>query len=62
MSVIVAKEPDVYVTANERAVYAFEYKRAFTHYAGPVPSFEEYIRQRQLEEHAMRLPPAVMRG
>lgn len=62
MAVIVAKEPDVYVTANEHSVYAFEYKRAFTHYAGPVPSFEEYIRQRQREERAARLSPAVMKG
>lgn len=47
MGIKIIKEPDVHVTEGELARYREEYQKAFSHYCGPRPTLEEFIRGKQ---------------
>lgn len=44
---IIDDQPDIYLTQAEYDRLMYEYRHAFTHYAGPIPSFENWVRGRQ---------------
>jgi hypothetical protein len=44
MSIKVIPEPDVYVTQDELERLRQEYAKAMAYYAGPVPSFETWVK------------------
>lgn len=46
----VVDEGDVHVTQAELTRLRHDYGKAFTHYCGPVPTFEEYVRSRKKEK------------
>lgn len=46
---IVDEQPDIYLTREQYERLQYEYQQAFTHYSGPVPSFETWVRQRQVQ-------------
>lgn len=50
MTIKIVDEPEVQVTAYDLTRYTQEYCDAYRFYAGPIPSFEEFIRRRQAEE------------
>ena len=47
MTIKVIREPDLYITSEELTRLRYEYSKAFTHYAGPVPTFEDWVRRQQ---------------
>jgi hypothetical protein len=49
---IVDEKPDVYLTQAERDRLMHLYSKAYTHYAGPPVSFEEFVRQTLERERA----------
>ena len=56
MTIKIIKEPDLYLTEAEMNYYRQEYQRAFTHYAGNLPTFEEFVRSRK---HHEKEPPLI---
>jgi len=46
---IVEDGPEVVLTRSEHTRLQHEYQKAFMMYSGPVPTFEEFVRQRLTE-------------
>lgn len=51
MAIKIIREPDVHVTEGELSRYQQEYQRAFSYYAGPLPTFEEFVRRKQAQKN-----------
>jgi len=49
---IVEDGPDITLTRSEHTRFMQEYQRAYQLYAGPVPTFEEFVRNRLNEQKA----------
>lgn len=49
MAIKIIGEPDVHVTQGDLERYREEYQKAFSHYAGPRVTLEEFIRRKQRE-------------
>ena len=49
MAIKVTPQPDVYVTEEEFRRFKDLYNKSFTHYVGPPPSLEEFIRQQKTQ-------------
>ena len=47
VAIKIIKSPDVRVTTEDLSRYQHEYARSFTHYVGPIPTLEDFIRQRK---------------
>ena len=47
MTIHIIDEPDVYMTREEYTRLEHEYRQAFMFYAGPVPTFEQWVTQRR---------------
>lgn len=56
MAIKIVKEPDVHVTEGELARYREEYQKAFSHYAGPKVTLEEFIRMKQGQRTTVKRP------
>lgn len=50
MSIRVLPEADVYVSQEELERLQYEYRQAMSYRAGPVPSFETWVKQHKLGE------------
>jgi hypothetical protein len=50
VAIKIVEEPDVVLTADEAQRYRYDYSRAYSYYAGPVPTFESYCRRRKAED------------
>lgn len=46
----IKREPDIELTESEYNKLSHEYQTAFTMHSGPVPTFEEFVRQKKLSE------------
>lgn len=53
MGIKTIKEPDIYLTESQRRRYADEYRKAYTHYVGTPPSFEEFVRRKLAASSSM---------
>lgn len=47
MAIVIDRKPDIHVSEEEFNRYSQEYQKAFTHYAGVIPTLEEFIRRRK---------------
>ncbi len=45
MAIKITEEPDVYMTAEERDYWMYQYHQAFMYHTGPKPSFEAWVRR-----------------
>lgn len=52
---IIDKKPDIYITQVDYDRYSYDYENAYRHYAGKIPTLEEYIRRR-IEDSSKQVP------
>lgn len=50
MAIRIISEPDVYLTEAELSRLRFEYQKSYQYYAGPVPTFEQFVREQQSQK------------
>lgn len=43
---IIDEKQDVHITRKDHDKYLHDYQQAYMYHSGPVPSFEEYVRSR----------------
>lgn len=49
MGIRITDEPYVYVSARDLNRYRYDYQQMTRYMAGPIPTFEDYVRQRAAE-------------
>lgn len=50
MPIKIIEKPNIYLTREEYDQLFYEYQRSFTHYAGPIPSFETWLIRKRNKE------------